>query len=137
MELKEERKEEEDGDMDISPRASKKLRTTAAAFSTPAEGDASRGAIPGKGKIAGHLRALQRAGSAAAPAAASDWEAVFHNIDIDGDGLISLDELQMTFVRYKLVAKEERLYNAFLEFDLDRSVSLRLVGWDCFRSSHV
>lgn len=55
----------------------------------------------------------------------SDWEQVFANIDVDGDGALSLDELELTFIRHKLVAKEERLYNLFLKLDQDRSVTRR------------
>jgi hypothetical protein len=41
------------------------------------------------------------------------------NLDVDGDGTLSYDELVMTCVQRKLSEKEERLWNAFCKVDLN------------------
>ena len=48
-----------------------------------------------------------------------DLEEIFKNLDVDGDGTISYEELLMAAVQKKLESKEERLWKAFRKFDID------------------
>jgi calcium-dependent protein kinase len=49
----------------------------------------------------------------------SELEKLLKMADIDGDGALSYDELVKTSVHRKLVAKEERLWEAFCKLDLN------------------
>eukprot|EP00455_Lapot_gusevi_P013836 TRINITY_DN1682_c0_g1_i1.p1 TRINITY_DN1682_c0_g1~~TRINITY_DN1682_c0_g1_i1.p1 ORF type:complete len:491 (-),score=204.28 TRINITY_DN1682_c0_g1_i1:224-1696(-) len=51
--------------------------------------------------------------------ALQDVEHIMRMVDVNGDGVISYNELLMASVQKRLDAKEERLWNAFRQFDLD------------------
>jgi len=48
-----------------------------------------------------------------------DLEKIMKMADLDGDGNLSYEELLQTTIHRKLMAKEERLYEAFCKLDLD------------------
>ena len=49
---------------------------------------------------------------------------LFRQADVDGSGAISYNELLMTAVQRKLLAKEERLWDTFKRMDLVRACLL-------------
>jgi calcium-dependent protein kinase len=46
-------------------------------------------------------------------------EEIMAHVDVDGDGVISYEELMLAYVQQKLNAKEERMWAAFCKLDLD------------------
>lgn len=52
-------------------------------------------------------------------AAEESVEGIMAHVDVDGDGVISYDELMLAYVHQKLNAKEERMWTAFCKMDLD------------------
>eukprot|EP00456_Euglypha_rotunda_P056749 TRINITY_DN4671_c0_g1_i16.p1 TRINITY_DN4671_c0_g1~~TRINITY_DN4671_c0_g1_i16.p1 ORF type:complete len:502 (+),score=118.79 TRINITY_DN4671_c0_g1_i16:228-1508(+) len=50
-----------------------------------------------------------------------ELEKMFKFADVNGDGVLSLEELKLTCVQRKLMAKEERIWNAFRKLDLDNN----------------
>jgi Ca2+-binding EF-hand superfamily protein len=52
-------------------------------------------------------------------AQAASVQSMMASLDVNGDGVISYDEWMMAAAQKRLDAKEERLYQAFRQFDLD------------------
>jgi calcium-dependent protein kinase len=50
---------------------------------------------------------------------AASVQAMMSSLDVNGDGVISYEEWMMAAAQKRLDAKEERLYQAFRQFDLD------------------
>lgn len=51
---------------------------------------------------------------------------IMRTVDTDGDGLISYDELMMSFLHRKINSKEERMFEAFCRLDKDGNGRLTL-----------
>eukprot|EP00457_Paulinella_chromatophora_P006455 gb/GEZN01006473.1/.p1 GENE.gb/GEZN01006473.1/~~gb/GEZN01006473.1/.p1 ORF type:complete len:503 (+),score=77.21 gb/GEZN01006473.1/:68-1576(+) len=44
---------------------------------------------------------------------------IMASVDVDGDGVLSYEELKLTCIHRKLIAKEERVWEAFCKLDMD------------------
>jgi calcium-dependent protein kinase len=75
----------------------------------------------GKITVAEMKEAIEKYGSAneSKGTAMTDVAAIMKSADVDGDGSLSYNELLMTAVQRKLLAKEERLWDAFRKLDLN------------------
>jgi len=75
----------------------------------------------GKITVAEMKEAMEKYGSSSESKSTgmSDVAAMMKAADVDGDGTLSYNELLMTAVQRKLLAKEERLWDAFRKLDLN------------------